>query len=149
MEALPDCPEWMTEPAKLEWQRVLPELAKAGRLATLDRAALAAYCQCFAHWQAAEQFLAEGGYYWNAGIFVWRAAAVLEELRRNKPALVDGIKKIADAWPTPNRDRVLREVVIAGWVEGPCARDAARGERRDGEGRGGVSARGHRCFHLS
>jgi P27 family predicted phage terminase small subunit len=61
MEALPDCPEWLTEPAKLEWQRVLPELAKAGRLATLDRAALAAYCQCFAHWQVAEQFLAEHG----------------------------------------------------------------------------------------
>jgi len=61
MEPLPDCPEWLTEPAKLEWQRVLPELAKAGRLAKLDRAALAAYCQCYAHWQAAEQFLAEHG----------------------------------------------------------------------------------------
>lgn len=57
----------------------------------------------------AKQFLAEGGYYWNAGIFVWRAATVLNELRRNKPALADGIARIADAWNTPERDRVLAE----------------------------------------
>ncbi len=32
--------------------------------------------------QRAEEFLASGEYYWNAGIFVMRAAAVLEELDR-------------------------------------------------------------------
>jgi mannose-1-phosphate guanylyltransferase len=58
----------------------------------------------------ATQFLAEGGYYWNAGIFVWRADTVLAELQRNKPALAAGIDRIAAAWDTPDRDRVLAEV---------------------------------------
>src|SRR5260370_1024318 len=30
----------------------------------------------------AERFLADGGYFWNAGIFVWRARAILSELAR-------------------------------------------------------------------
>jgi mannose-1-phosphate guanylyltransferase len=57
--------------------------------------------------QRAEQFLASGEYYWNSGIFVWRAETVLEELRRKQPKLHDGVRRIADAWDTPRRDAVL------------------------------------------
>ena len=57
--------------------------------------------------EVAEQFVDEGGYYWNSGIFVWRVRRDLSELRRNKPALADGIAKIADAWDTPKRPEVL------------------------------------------
>jgi mannose-1-phosphate guanylyltransferase len=57
----------------------------------------------------AEQFLVSGEYYWNSGIFVWRASAVLEELHRQQPALYDGVRRIADAWDTPQRDAVLRQ----------------------------------------
>lgn len=60
--------------------------------------------------ELAEQFLSDGGYYWNAGIFVWRAAALLDELKRNKPALAEGIQTIAAAWRTPDRQRVLHDV---------------------------------------
>ncbi len=38
--------------------------------------------------EAAEGYLAEGGYYWNSGIFVFAAAAYLEELGRLRPAMV-------------------------------------------------------------
>jgi mannose-1-phosphate guanylyltransferase/mannose-6-phosphate isomerase len=38
--------------------------------------------------ERAEALLAEGGVLWNAGIFVWRAADVLDELRAHLPALV-------------------------------------------------------------
>ena len=55
----------------------------------------------------AEQFLASGEYYWNSGIFVWRAEAVLEELRRQQPKLHDGVRRIADSWDTPRREAVL------------------------------------------
>jgi mannose-1-phosphate guanylyltransferase len=58
----------------------------------------------------AEKYVAEGGYYWNAGIFVWKAATVLAELRRNKPKLAEGVERIAAAWPTPDRDHVLGEL---------------------------------------
>jgi mannose-1-phosphate guanylyltransferase len=57
----------------------------------------------------AERFVASGEYYWNSGIFVWKASAILAELRRQKPLLHDAVRRIADAWPTPQRDAVLRQ----------------------------------------
>jgi mannose-1-phosphate guanylyltransferase len=58
--------------------------------------------------ETAERFVASGEYFWNSGIFVWRAAAVLGELRRQRPELHDGICRIADAWGTPRQEEVLR-----------------------------------------
>jgi mannose-1-phosphate guanylyltransferase len=57
----------------------------------------------------AERFIASGEYFWNSGIFVWRAAAVLEELRLQQPSLHDAVRRIAEAWDTPRRDSVLRQ----------------------------------------
>jgi mannose-1-phosphate guanylyltransferase len=57
----------------------------------------------------AEQFFQSGEYFWNSGIFVWRAATVLEALRRHRPALYDGLERVANAWDTPRRQEVLRE----------------------------------------
>jgi mannose-1-phosphate guanylyltransferase len=57
----------------------------------------------------AERYVASGEYFWNSGIFVWRVAAVLEELRKQRPSLHDAVQRIADAWPTPRRDAVLRQ----------------------------------------
>src|SRR6476661_861267 len=42
----------------------------------------------------AAQYLKAGGYYWNSGMFVWRAATILEEIRRHQSALFRGIEKI-------------------------------------------------------
>ena len=43
----------------------------------------------------ASQYLKAGDYYWNSGMFVWRAATILEEIRRHQPALARGIEEIA------------------------------------------------------
>ncbi len=58
--------------------------------------------------ETAERFVASGDYFWNSGIFVWRAAAVLAELRRQQPALHDAVGRIAAAWGTPRQQEVLR-----------------------------------------
>jgi mannose-1-phosphate guanylyltransferase len=55
----------------------------------------------------AERFVASGEYFWNSGIFVWKAAAILAELRAQQPALAEAAQRIADAWPTPERQQVL------------------------------------------
>lgn len=47
----------------------------------------------------AENYVATGEYFWNSGIFVWKAATILDELRRHKPALADGVERIAQNWP--------------------------------------------------
>ena len=42
----------------------------------------------------AAQYLKAGDYYWNSGMFVWRAATIVEEIRRHQPALAQGIEQI-------------------------------------------------------
>ena len=47
----------------------------------------------------AEAYLAIGRYYWNSGMFAWRASAILGELERHLPVSHLGVSEIADAWP--------------------------------------------------
>jgi mannose-1-phosphate guanylyltransferase / mannose-6-phosphate isomerase len=42
----------------------------------------------------AERFLKEGGYYWNSGMFVWRASVILAEIRQHLPAVDKVIQAI-------------------------------------------------------
>lgn len=56
----------------------------------------------------AEKYLASGNYYWNSGMFVWRASAILGELARLQPVLYATVQRIAQAWSTPQRMEVFR-----------------------------------------
>jgi len=42
----------------------------------------------------AAQYLKAGDYYWNSGMFVWRAATILDEIRRHQPILARGMERI-------------------------------------------------------
>ncbi|MHB1236816.1 MAG: mannose-1-phosphate guanylyltransferase, partial [Gallionella sp.] len=42
----------------------------------------------------AERFLKEGGYYWNSGMFVWRASVILAEIQQHLPAVYKVIQDI-------------------------------------------------------
>ncbi len=55
----------------------------------------------------AERFLASGDYAWNAGIFVWRARAILNEIRRHKPLLGAALARVGAAWGTSAGPDVL------------------------------------------
>lgn len=57
---IPTCPTWLAPAAKLEWRRVVPELARLGLLTKLDRAALATYCAAYAHILECEDALKDG-----------------------------------------------------------------------------------------
>lgn len=57
----------------------------------------------------ATRYLAEGGYRWNAGMFVARADVLLGELERNRPELYAGVMRIAKAWDTDEREAVIDE----------------------------------------
>lgn len=45
--------------------------------------------------EVAEAYLAGGEYWWNAGMFVWRAATVLEQLRELVPATYEAVLELA------------------------------------------------------
>lgn len=55
----------------------------------------------------AREYLTAGGFYWNSGIFLWRAATILAALAEHQPALHDRLRKIDAAWQTPDYQRVL------------------------------------------
>ena len=57
--------------------------------------------------ERARGYLADGGYRWNAGMFVVRTSVLLDHLARLRPALHEGLVEIAAAWDTPDRERVL------------------------------------------
>jgi P27 family predicted phage terminase small subunit len=54
-EGLPDCPPHLSEIARDEWERLAETLHRMGVLTTIDRAALAAYCQAYGRWVEAEE----------------------------------------------------------------------------------------------
>src|SRR5689334_12547183 len=56
----------------------------------------------------AEEFVASGEYFWNSGIFVWKPAAILGEIKANKPELHATIARIAAAWGTQRGADVFR-----------------------------------------
>ena len=58
-EAIPRCPGHLAPVARVEWRRVARTLHAIGVLTTIDRAALAAYCQAYARWVEAEEKLKE------------------------------------------------------------------------------------------
>ena len=57
----PRCPTWLHKDAKKEWKRVAPELDKLGLLTTIDMAALAGYCESFAQYKEAIEFIHKHG----------------------------------------------------------------------------------------
>lgn len=57
----PEPPEWLEDEALAEWGRVVPELAAIGLVALVDRAALAAMCQSWADYVAAERAVGADG----------------------------------------------------------------------------------------
>jgi mannose-1-phosphate guanylyltransferase len=58
----------------------------------------------------AAAYLATGEYRWNAGMFLVRAAVLLDHLAEQRPALHDGLSTLAAAWDTPDREDVLARV---------------------------------------
>jgi mannose-1-phosphate guanylyltransferase len=59
--------------------------------------------------EVAAEFLRTGQYYWNCGIFCWRAQRILEGLRRFEPELLAGIERIVASFESSDWDAAVRE----------------------------------------
>ncbi len=44
--------------------------------------------------KTAEEWIREGGYFWNSGIFVWRASVIMDEIREYIPELYEVLESI-------------------------------------------------------
>jgi mannose-1-phosphate guanylyltransferase len=61
----------------------------------------------------ASRYLAEGGYLWNSGIFLFRADVIIEEIRRAMPVLGEQLAVIEQSLGTPSYARTLARVFPA------------------------------------
>lgn len=55
----------------------------------------------------AEQFLAAGRFYWNSGIFVWKAETILSALAEHEPQMAEHLQAIGQSIGTPEFRSVL------------------------------------------
>lgn len=60
--------------------------------------------------QTAAAFVQSGNFYWNSGMFVWKASAILREINRWLPDLYAGLMKIDAALGSPEEAAVLPRV---------------------------------------
>ncbi|WP_406047819.1 mannose-1-phosphate guanylyltransferase [Kribbella sp. NBC_00889] len=55
----------------------------------------------------AEEYLATGRFWWNSGMFVWRAETVLSVFDELMPESATNLRQVASVWDTPEREETL------------------------------------------
>ncbi len=55
----------------------------------------------------AEEYVSSGNYYWNCGIFCWRAEAILDALRQFEPEMHAGLMRLAESIGTTDWEETL------------------------------------------
>jgi mannose-1-phosphate guanylyltransferase / mannose-6-phosphate isomerase len=61
----------------------------------------------------AARYLKAGHFYWNSGMFVWRAATILDEIRRHQPALGRAMERIGSLMESDAPKQALDEAYRA------------------------------------
>ena len=60
--------------------------------------------------EVAQQYLAEGGYYWNAGIFVWNVSTITAALRAYVPQIARVMDEISQSFYTPMEEAAVERL---------------------------------------
>ncbi len=58
--------------------------------------------------ETAAQYVASGDFYWNAGIFVWKARTILDALEKFQPQMYEHLERIGQTIGTPDFDEILQ-----------------------------------------
>jgi mannose-1-phosphate guanylyltransferase len=63
--------------------------------------------------EVAKGYVDSGHFYWNSGIFIWRAATILDALRQRQPEMFEHLERIAQAFSRPDYQSVLEREFAA------------------------------------
>jgi len=61
------------------------------------------------NFEKAQEFLNHGGYYWNSGMFVWRADRILDEFKVQMPILFTTLELLSSVMGQPGFSEMLNE----------------------------------------
>lgn len=60
--------------------------------------------------EVAEEYLRTGCYFWNSGIFIWKASVILNSFEKLLPDIYDCLVKIGESMGSREESRVIKEV---------------------------------------
>lgn len=60
--------------------------------------------------ETAKTYVADGHYFWNSGMFVWKTSVILDEIERHMPLLGAGLKEIKSAIGSSDESSVVSKV---------------------------------------
>ena len=60
--------------------------------------------------EVAKEYLADGGYLWNAGIFIWNVKTITSALCRYVPGLTAIMEKMAESFYTPSETETVKDL---------------------------------------
>ena len=60
--------------------------------------------------ETAKEYLKNGHYYWNSGIFAWKTKTLLKEIEKHQPSLYQGLLDIRKSIGTNRESEVIKEV---------------------------------------
>ena len=58
----------------------------------------------------AMKYQADGDYYWNSGMFTWRAATILDQLEKYLPPCHEAVTRIASVWNADERQATIESL---------------------------------------
>ncbi len=58
----------------------------------------------------AAQYVASGEYYWNSGMFTWRVATILDQIKKHLPRSYDGLAACGKVWDSPQRNETINHI---------------------------------------
>lgn len=101
----PECPDWLEEEAKNEWNRLADNLADLGLLTEMDIQAFASYCQAYARWREAEEFITQHGSIVKTGSGSWQQVPQVSIAHQNQKIMMQAA---AEFGLTPSsRSRII------------------------------------------
>jgi len=60
--------------------------------------------------ETAKEYLKQGNYYWNSGIFIWKVRMLLQEIEKHSPSLYRGLMEIQKSIGTDRETEVIKQV---------------------------------------
>lgn len=60
--------------------------------------------------ELAQQYLDDGHYYWNSGMFVWRTQTILAQLQQFLPNSYKTLQEIVQLWDSPGGDKIFQRL---------------------------------------
>lgn len=60
--------------------------------------------------ETAQQYIDAGNYYWNGGIFIWKATDLLNDFHQNAPEILEILSKDVAKYGSPDEQKYINEV---------------------------------------